>query len=116
MRQARARRRKLFLHHFDKAQSRIDNVTATDNIDGGASRRWLWEVAVRMWQEHLWLGVGPAQFDVRFPAYRTQFIQLNPGHVHNEYLNVLVDYGLVGALLAATVFGLLLGWGIKTYK
>lgn len=106
----------LFLHHFDKAQARIDNVTATDNIDGGASRRWLWEAAVRMWRDHLWLGVGPAQFDVRFPAYRTPFIQLNPGWVHNEYLNMLVDYGLVGALLAASVLGVLLGWAIRTHK
>lgn len=101
----------LFAQSFEKARARIENVNATDNIDGGASRRWLWEAAVRMWQDHIWFGVGPAQFDVRFPAYRSQHIQLNPGWVHNEYLNVLVDYGLAGALLVALTAGAFI-WGV----
>ena len=105
-----------FLQNVDKARARLENVTATDNIDAGSSRSWIWKPAWQMWRDQPWLGVGPAQFDPRFPAYRPPQLQNNPGWVHNEYLNLLVDYGLAGALLAATAAGVFL-WGLaKTSK
>jgi O-antigen ligase len=105
-----------FLRNVEKAQARLENVSATDNIDAGSSRLWIWRPAWRMWLDQPWLGVGPAQFDPRFPAYRPPQVQTNPGWVHNEYLNLLVDYGLAGALLAAAVAGIYL-WGlVKTSK
>jgi hypothetical protein len=95
----------------DKAWARIENVTASNNLDAGASRKWLWEPAVKMWKDHWLTGVGPAQFDVRFPAYRPPWIQSDPGWVHNEPLNLLVDYGAVGAGIAALALAAM-GWGV----
>jgi hypothetical protein len=69
-----------------------------------------------MWRDHTWLGVGPGHFDHRFRAYRPASVQLRPDHAHNEYLNTLADWGVVGAGL---VFGGLaaLGLGVvKTWK
>ena len=105
-----------FLRNVDKARARIENVGATDNIDAGSSRIWLWRPAWQMWRDNPWLGVGPAQFDPRFPAYRPAPLQADPGWVHNEYLNLLVDYGLAGALIVAASAGLFLWGAVKTSR
>jgi O-antigen ligase len=67
----------------------------------------LWSPAVAIWQDHRWFGVGPAHFDYRFRQYRPADAQLQarPERVHNDYLNTLVDWGLVGALLVAACWG-----------
>lgn len=101
----------IFVRSVDKAWARIENVTASNNLDAGASRKWLWEPAVKMWKDHWVTGVGPAQFDVRFPAYRPPWIQSDPGWVHNEPLNLLVDYGAVGAGIAALALAAM-AWGV----
>lgn len=105
-----------FVYNIDKARARLENVTATNNLDAGASRKWLWETAVRMWHDHPWLGVGPGEFASVFPAYRTRFIQLNPGNVHNEYLDLLVDYGVAGGLLFAAAAAAVIWWAVRTSK
>jgi tetratricopeptide (TPR) repeat protein len=56
--------------------------------------------------------VGPAHFDVRLPQYRTERLQTRPVWVHNEYLNTLTDYGVVGAVLIVAFLGLA-AWGLK---
>lgn len=73
----------------------------------------IWPSAVKVWRENYWWGGGPAHFDHRFRAHRpeTHVVQARPGHVHNDYLNTLADWGLAGAMLIALTF-LLLGWGI----
>jgi len=76
----------------------------------------LWRPALRMWQDNLWWGVGPAHFDVRFRGYRPEGVQMAPDRTHNDYLNTLADYGLAGTALVASAWGLL-GWGIaKTWR
>lgn len=79
-------------------------------------RPWLWEPAVRMWWDHPWLGVGPGQFDVRFPAYRPSLVQSRPLWVHNDYLNALADWGVVGAGLIAAFLACLTVGVVKTLK
>lgn len=71
----------------------------------------MWEPAWRMWQDHPWWGVGPDHFNARFRAYRPAEVQLQPDRVHNDYLNTLVDWGVVGTALVAAAWGLL-AWGI----
>lgn len=105
-----------FFERSDKARARIENVNRDGNIDSGQGRGVIWRPALAMWRDHLWWGVGPAQFDVQFPRYRMPRNQTSPGQVHNEYLNLLTDYGVAGASLAAlTVLALV--WGtVRTLK
>lgn len=70
------------------------------------TRADLWKAAVRMWQDHPWWGVGPAHYDLRFRAYRASTTQLQPERVHNDYLNLLTDWGVVGAAVVAIGLGL----------
>ncbi|HEX3799747.1 MAG TPA: O-antigen ligase family protein [Verrucomicrobiae bacterium] len=76
----------------------------------------LWQSAAEMWRDNLLWGVGPGHFDYRFSAYRPVVVQLRPDRVHNDYLNALVDYGIIGTAIVAVAW-ILLAWGIlKTWR
>jgi Lipid A core - O-antigen ligase and related enzymes len=86
----------------------------TRQIDDDA-RFDIWSSAYRMWRENPWWGVGPAHFDRRFRAFRPANIQMQPDRAHNDILNTLADWGIVGAVLVSCAF-VLLGVGIaKTW-
>jgi O-antigen ligase len=86
----------------------------TGQVDDDA-RFDIWSSAFRMWREHPWWGVGPAHFDRQFRAFRPETIQMQPDRAHNDILNTLADWGIVGAILVTSAF-LLLGLGIaKTW-
>ena len=79
-------------------------------------RRDMWGAAVQMWRDHFWVGVGPAHYDYRFRQYRPETMQMRPGWVHNDYLNLLADWGTVGGVIVLAgmvVFGAGL---IRTWK
>lgn len=64
------------------------------------------DVNPMMWiaaQSYLWFGSGLGSFYAAFPAFKTQFMSsVNWNHGHNDYLQFLVEIGLIGsALLAA---------------
>jgi O-antigen ligase len=67
----------------------------------------IWPAATAMWRENFWTGVGPAHFDLRYRPYRPFAAQLQarPEYVHNDYLNVLADYGMAGFALVAIAAG-----------
>ena len=95
-----------------KARARIEGVNTEGNIESGL-RTYVWRPAWREFLAHRVWGVGPAQFRVHFPQFRTPLMQADPGWCHNEYLNLLCDYGLVGAgilLVGGVVFGVNLYW------
>ena len=76
----------------------------------------MWNGAVQMWRDHKWVGVGPGHYDLRFRIYRPASLQLQPDRAHNEYLNTLADWGIVGAALITASLALL-GIGIvKVWK
>jgi O-antigen ligase/tetratricopeptide (TPR) repeat protein len=66
----------------------------------------LWRACERMWQDHYWFGVGPAHFDYRFPEYRPAIIQERPNRAHNDYLNLLADWGTVGGAIVLSGLGI----------
>ena len=71
----------------------------------------VWQSGFEMWRDHFWWGVGPAHFNYRYRQYRPSLLQRQPVRVHNEYLNVLTDWGVVGGTLVAAVWALL-WWGV----
>lgn len=88
--------------------------TQTGQVDDD-TRFDIWSSAIRMWRENPWWGVGPAHFDRRFRAVRPDNIQQQPDRAHNDILNALTDWGIVGAVLVASAF-VLLGLGLaKTW-
>jgi O-antigen ligase len=62
-------------------------------------RRDMWGAAEKMWRDNFWLGVGPAHYDYRFRQYRSERVQARPDRAHNDYLNLLADWGAVGGII-----------------
>lgn len=67
----------------------------------------IWPVATRIWHEHFWWGAGPGHFDPLFRLFRNIHVQARPERAHNDYLNLLADFGLTGLILALLALGLL---------
>ncbi len=81
-----------------------------------AIRLDIWTAAEQMWRDHFWWGVGPAHYDYCFQEYRPESVQANPDRAHNDYLNLLADWGAVGGLI---VFAGMVTFGAglrKTWK
>ena len=79
------------------------------------TRMQMWGAAKRMWLDHFWFGTGPAHFDYRFREYRPEALQARPDRCHNDYLNLLADWGAVGGVLVFTGMGIFI-WGLlKTW-
>lgn len=102
------------IRHTDRILDRVKSTPRMDNISQDM-RLAIWGSAWRMWQTRPWCGVGPAHFDYRFPEFRPAGVQLRPDRVHNDYLNTLTDWGIVGAGiaglgLAALVVGVVQTW------
>ena len=85
-------------------------------VSDGAVRLDLWEAALRMWQDHVWFGVGPGHYDYLFPIYRPQSMQARPEYTHNEYLNTLADWGVVGSAIIGFGLVALFAGVAKTWK
>ena len=86
---------------------RLRRVMTDQGTVDDSMRFALWRPAFRMWQDYPTWGVGPGHFDPRFHAYRPEGIQRSPDRTHNDYLNTLVDWGWVGAVLVASAWVLL---------
>lgn len=78
---------------------------------GGTGRLDLWHIAVEMYKNHPLLGVGVGNFQVLEPRYassgfnltRVDLVLDHPRVVHNTYLHVLVELGIVGLVIFSLI-------------
>ncbi|HEY3760552.1 MAG TPA: O-antigen ligase family protein [Verrucomicrobiae bacterium] len=87
---------------------RIESVNR-NGVGDMNSRAELWRAAEKMWADHFWFGVGPAHYDYRFRQYRAENIQARPDRAHNDYLNLLADWGTTGGIIVTAgmvIFGI----------
>lgn len=89
--------------YLSRTFSYVQRVQGAElNISGDLEfRREMWQAAGKMWVDHFWFGVGPAHYDYRFPQYRTEIVQARPDRAHNDYLNLLADWGTTGGIIVA---------------
>ncbi|MFA5262529.1 MAG: O-antigen ligase family protein [Opitutaceae bacterium] len=66
---------------------------------GESSRPIMWKAAWSIFRDSPWLGGGAGSFNTLFEKYRPEACQREPQWAHNEYLNTLSDYGIVGFAL-----------------
>ena len=109
-------------HYLSKTVGYMRRVSSPDDDPGtslattsAASRLQLWQAATQMWLDHPWVGVGPAHFDYRFREYRPEEMQGRPDRVHNDYLNLLADWGIVGGVIVLAGMGIFIFWLKETW-
>lgn len=78
---------------------------------GELSRPILWRAAAKIAAEHPVFGSGAGSYNMRFESHRPEGFVDEPQWAHNEYLNTLSDYGLIGLVLLAGTVGLLIARG-----
>jgi O-antigen ligase len=100
----------------DFFKERVNHLVSAEGKVDDDLRFSVWKPALRVWQTNPWWGVGPAHFDYRFRMYRPEAVQASPRRVHNDYLNTLVDWGIVGTALVASAWGLLAFGVWKTWR
>ncbi len=74
--------------------------TNTGNKTFYQSRGWIWRDTAAMIRDKWATGVGLGAYQTAYPIYSQQDGSLIVGQAHNDYLQVLADGGLVGAVLA----------------
>lgn len=69
-------------------------------------RGWIWRDTLTMFRAHPFIGVGLGAFETAFPIYSQYDGSLTVNAAHNDYLQLLAEGGLSGAIL--------LGWFMLT--
>jgi O-antigen ligase len=89
-------------------------------------------VGLEMWRENPWFGIGPGEFRLGFldrmagmlkgetgEAFATRVERLKsfkPVHVHNDYLEILIEWGVVGYLSCAAFLAANLGLAWRSIR
>jgi O-antigen ligase len=88
-------------NYLEKSLTYMSRVEGTleNGKDALNFRRDMWGAAEQMWRDNFLWGVGPAHYDYRFRQYRSEHVQARPDRAHNDYLNLLADWGTVGGII-----------------
>jgi O-antigen ligase len=81
-----------FVHKSDYLTGRAQNVFDVRNI-----RIELWQATIQQWKLQPLFGTGSGTYLYYGRQFRTEGMQLDPVRAHNDYLDLLAEYGLVGA-------------------
>lgn len=57
--------------------------------------------SLHMWMQRPFLGFGWGTFPTVYPEFRSFYLSMRVNHAHNDYLELLVEMGVVGAVIAA---------------
>jgi O-antigen ligase len=76
----------------------------------------LWQAAVEEWKLQPFLGTGSGTYLYYGRQFRSERVQNDPVEVHNDYLQLLAEYGLIGVLLFAGFLGTHLRNGWKAFQ
>ena len=76
------------------------NATLTgklQNIVSDPGRIGLWRAAIEQWKLQPWTGTGSGTYLYYGREFRAPKMQMDPVDVHNDYLHLLAEYGIIGA-------------------
>ncbi len=89
----------------------VDRLLVSSAESGDDARFRLWALALRLWLEHPFLGIGMGQYPRFSIGIVGEITTSDLGHVvHNSFLSVLVSLGVVGLAIFLAFFG----WMLRT--
>lgn len=94
-----------FLYYQDFWLHRIEMSTFSNRLD-------YWAAALRIGAEYPFLGSGPGTFAALYPAYKN-FGAQDAQHVHNDYLQIFSETGLIAFVFFVSLIGWLLIQSIR---
>ena len=92
-------------------RERVTTIVAPDQ-----TRFDLWRAAVTQWKLQPIIGTGSATYRFYGREFRVPRMQADPVVVHNDYLHLLCEYGLLGVAAFCLFFGAHLRAGWKAYR
>ena len=93
---------------WQRGISRTSSLThAQEYTEGSFSVRiQMWQSTLRMIEAHPWTGVGAGAWEVQAPLFQAEGSQVEADYyAHNEFLQLLAEYGLVGWLVLLAWMG-----------
>lgn len=102
----------VFSRHY-ALQSRASKV-----LDTGDIRVELWKTAIQQYKLNPAFGTGGATYQFHAREFRPPQIQADPVYTHNDYLQLLAEYGLAGLItaIAFILCHLWFGWKALIYS
>ena len=107
------------MNALERALARSKSMTQTEEYTqrSFSVRLVMWKATARMIQARPFSGVGAGAWEVDIPLYQDEGSQLETDYyVHNEILQLLAEYGLVGWLFLLSLLGYLSLAAWKTIK
>lgn len=104
---------------IDRTFSRtMSMVKSTEYTEGSFSiRATMWKATWRMIETHPFTGVGAGAWEVHAPLYQSPGTQLETDfYAHNEFLQLIAEYGIVGWIFLAGLLVYLLVAALSTWK
>ena len=90
---------------------RAGNIADTENV-----RFDLWRAAVEQWKLAPVFGTGAATYRYYGRTFRADRMQMDPVEVHNDYLQLLSEYGAVGGAVFLVFMGAHLRAGWRDFR
>ncbi len=90
----------LLIRRSNFLTERAGNIVDTKNM-----RVQLWRAALQQWRLQPIVGTGSGTYRFYGRQFRDKEVQTDPVDVHNDYLHLLCEYGIVGALGFVLFFG-----------
>ncbi|HEY2124699.1 MAG TPA: O-antigen ligase family protein [Chthoniobacterales bacterium] len=81
----------LVIHKSDYLSDRTGQIVDNKNI-----RLDLWRAALQQWHLSPWIGTGSGTYLFYGRQFRTDAVLVDPVYTHNDYLQLLAEYGLAG--------------------
>ncbi len=86
------------LHTYSLVRGEADGA-ANFQVSTLGPRVKIWKSTIQMIRDHPVLGTGAGTWQWIYPKYRPEKVPSNPEYVHNDFLNLASDYGILGFIL-----------------
>lgn len=100
-----------YVSKSDFLRERAQNTFETSNM-----RLELWKSALEQWKLQPIVGTGSATYLYYGRFFRSETMQRDPVYVHNDYLQLLAEYGLLGVAGFVIFLALHLRHGLKNFS
>jgi O-antigen ligase len=108
----------LFVVVYTSGTNVVDQLenTTLQEIQEPRSKFAVWRSAANLVGESPWVGVGRGAFEPVFTRVHPAAAFVSFSHIENEYVQVLVDYGIPGTVFLTLAFAWLVIVGIRRWR